>query len=345
VLAMARAGAKAETAAQIDAALRAAGVDTQGAVISAVDAGVTAALAAAKTAATDGADPMVIQPANQAWVQDGFPVRQEFLDALAVQYGVEAMAADFAADPEKMRAAINDWVADRTNDLIPELFPEGSIDVATVLVLVNALYLKAAWSEPFRKGQPAAFFTGDGAVQVPMMTSPDPVRGVAGKGWTAVTIPYLGGGAAMTLLVPDKGGFSSTLKALDAAMVGSAASVTKSVSLTMPLFSIASTSDAKGIAEQLGIADIFSTSAADLSGIAGVPGDLYAQSFVHQAVVKVDEKGTEAAAATGMGVGVTSLPMVDLELTVDRPFLFWISETVTGAPLFLGAVTDPTASA
>ncbi len=344
VLAMARAGAKAETAAQIDAALRATGIDAQGAVISAVDDGVTAALDAAGKSGGKNAEPTVIQAANQAWVQDGLPVRPEYLDALAVQYGIDAMAAGFAADPEKMRLAINSWVAGRTNHLIPELFPDGSIDPSTVLVLVNALYLKAPWASRFRTGRPAAFFTGTGEVQAPMMTGPKPVRGAIGNGWTSATIPYLGGGAAMTLLVPDKGGFAATVKSLDAAVIHRAAAATTSVNLTMPLFSIRTTSDAKGIAEQLGMTDIFAPGVADLSGIAGRPGHLYAQTFVHQTVVNVDEQGTEAAAATGMAIARMSLPMVDLQLTVDRPFLFWISETRTGAPLFLGAVTDPTAS-
>jgi serpin B len=343
VLAMARAGAKGDTADQLDTALRAKGVDAQGAVITAVDDGVAAALTAAKKAATDDAEPMVIQPANQAWVQNGFEVHQEYLDTLAVQYGIEAMGADFAAGPEKMRAAINTWVADRTNDLIPELFPQGSIDESTVIVLVNALYLKAPWANPFVKGQPAAFHTDDGEVQAPMMKGHDPVRGATGEGWTAVTIPYLGGMLTMTVLVPDKGKFDAVLKTLDGTAMVTAAGTKKSVMLTMPMFDISTTTAAQQVAEKLGITDIFQPDAVDLSGIAGVRGDLYAQSLLHQCVVKVDEKGTEAAAATGLSMGTTAMPMVDLDLIVDRPFLFWISETRTEAPLFLGIVTDPTA--
>lgn len=98
----------------------------------------------------------------------------------------------------------------------------------------------------------------------------------------------------------------------------------------------------KKIANSLGIEDIFA--GADLSGIAGAPGQLVATAFVHQAVVKVNEKGTEAAAATAMGISESSVPAPPpLHLVVDRPFLFWISETATGAPLFLGVVTDPSA--
>ncbi|WP_353651069.1 serpin family protein [Nakamurella sp. A5-74] len=342
VLAMARAGAKGATARQIDAALHSAGVEAQGAVISAVDAGVAAAIAAAEKSAQEGDDPIVINTANQTWVQNGYPVHQEYLDALAVQFGVEAVAADFAGDPEGMRTALNAWVAQRTNDLIPELFPPGSIDPSTVVVLVNALYLKAAWPQPLSRVGKISFVTDAGArIQPEMMRSASPVRGASGDGWTAATIPYRGGGAAMTVLVPDAGRFDAVLTALDSTLMRQAAATRTSVQLTMPLLDLKTIAPAKEIAISLGIEDIFGS--ADLSGIAGSPGDLVASEFLHQAVVKVDEKGTEAAAAAGMAILESSAPMPQLELVVDRPFLFWISESTTGAPLFLGVVTDPSA--
>lgn len=346
VLAMARAGANGDTAAQIDAALRANGVAAQGAAISAVDAGIRAALESSETAAgnTDRKDEqLVIEAANQAWVQRDFEVHQPYLDTLAVQYGIEAMSADFVTDPEKMRLGINSWVADRTHRLIEDLFPENAIDDLTRLVLVNALYLKGAWGQPFSPAQPAPFFTGAKQVQAQMMTGFETFHGAVGNGWTAVSIPYLGDAARMTLLVPGKGGFEAMTTSLDAATIAAAGARSATVSLTMPKFAVSSGFDAKKIAQQLGIQDIFDTRS-DLSGIAGPPGYLYAQSFVHRTVVKVDENGTEAAAATGMAIGAGSGvagPIV--QLTVDRPFLFWISEQTTGAPLFLGAVTDPTA--
>lgn len=343
VLAMARAGAKGATASQIDAALHSAGTDAQGAVISAVDAGVAAAIAAGENSAQDGDEPLVVRTANQTWVQNGYPVHQEYLDALAVQFGVEAVAADFAGDPEGVRTALNAWVAQRTNNLIPDLFPRGSIHPTTVVVLVNALYLKAPWMRPFSKIGATTFITAQGIrIKTPMMQSAAAVNGVVGDGWTAASIPYRGGGATMTVLVPDAGRFDAVLKALDSTLMGRAADGEDEMALTMPLFDLETTSPAKKIANSLGIEDIFA--GADLSGIAGAPGQLVATAFVHQAVVKVNEKGTEAAAATAMGISESSVPAPPpLHLVVDRPFLFWISETATGAPLFLGVVTDPSA--
>lgn len=342
VLAMARAGADGDTARQIDAALTVAGTDAQGAVISAVDAGITNAIAASENLPRVAS--MVIRAANQTWVQNRLPVRQQYLDALAAQYGVEAVAADFGHDPDGMRRAINGWVSERTNALIPELFPQDSISNDTVLVLVNALYFKAAWKDPFVTASAAPFHTGGGAtVPVPMMRSLHRLQGAAGDGWTSVTIPYAGRAASMTLLVPDPGRYDAVLAQFDARTLAAAANSDHGIALTMPLFSVRSTPDAKQIAQQLGIVDIFTTDA-DLSGIAGPPGYLIADQFVHQTVVTVDENGTEAAAATGM----TMVPLAGvagdiIALTVDRPFLFWISESRTGAPLFLATVTDPTA--
>ena len=112
----------------------------------------------------------------------------------------------------------------------------------------------------------------------------------------------------------------------------------------MPGFEIHSTPDVMTAIKAMGVTDLFDPNAVDLSGIAGDKGDLVATSFVHQAVVLVDENGTEAAAATGLGISATGMPQLDGEIVVDKPFLFWIHDTVTGAPVFLGIVGDPTAT-
>ena len=145
VLAMARAGAEGDTATQLDAVLGISGADEQGAAIAAIDTGIAEALAAAEL----GRNPITLTASNEVWVADGLAVRQDYLDRLAREFGVSAVAADFAGQPEQMRQAINSWVSERTNNLIPQLIPEGSIDAETLMVLVNALYLKAPWYMPF----------------------------------------------------------------------------------------------------------------------------------------------------------------------------------------------------
>lgn len=212
------------------------------------------------------------------------------------------------------------------------------------MVLVNALYLKASWDRPMLPAEQSNFTTTAGRqIKTDMMSGS--ATGVVGDGWTSASIPYLGDRARMTLLVPDSGHFDATVASLDGTMMAAATRSGTALRLTMPKFAVSSTPDAKAIAKRLGVTDVFVDQRADLSGIAGPPGYLKASAFVHRAVVKVDEKGTEAAAATGMVMGAFSGqagPIV--QLTVDRPFAFWISETRTGALLFLGTVTDPTAS-
>ncbi len=339
VLAMARAGAKGATADQLDAALQLTGTYAQGGALTAVDDGIAAAIKAAGSAT-----PMTILAANQTWVQQGFPVHPEYLDTLASQFGAQAVAADFAADPEAVRAAINTWVSQRTNNLIPDLFPSGSISRDVLLALVNALYLKASWEKPFTKSpQPTPFTTADGrSVPAAMMSAGHPLQGASGKGWTSVSVPYSGGGLAMTLLLPDAGQFDTTLKSMDATTITAASAATDPVQLTMPTFTIHSVPAVQQAIQQMGVIDLF-TNSADLSGIAGKPGELMAGSFVHQCVIKVDENGTEAAAASGMSMVPTYALADPRIMIIDRPFLFWIHESATGAPLFLGAVSDPTA--
>lgn len=338
VLAMARAGAKAETARQLDVVLGLDGPDAQGGAITAIDAGIAAALAAAERVR----QPISVTASNEAWIANGIAVRQEYLDLLARQFAVSAVAADFAGQPEPTRRAMNDWVSKRTNELIPELFPVGSIDPSTLLVLVNALYLKAPWRVPFGPPSDRAFTTGAGAsVQVSMISTM--TQGVAEEvdGWTAATVAYAGSGLQMTLLVPDAGRFDDVLLQLDAHLMAAAAQATGGVLLTMPSFDISSTPEVQDAIAAFGVVDLFSAAAADLSGIYGEPGQLFATALVHKATITVDQYGTEAAAATGMAMAGSAPPPPPMKLTIDRPFFFWISGQGTGAPLFLGTVTDP----
>lgn len=337
VLAMARAGAKSATAAQLDSLLRLAGSDEQGAAMSAIDQELEWVVRA--VGAQDGA--VVIRPANEAWIQDGFDVHQEYVDQLAWQFGVSVVAADFENHPDQMRAAIHQWVGERTNGLIPELFGPDGIDSGTLLVLVNALYLKAPWLQPFELTSEGEFTTGTGAtVRARMMRAPEIRSGAVGVGWTSVSLPYAGSGLQMILLVPDAGSFDTVIAGLNPDLMTSASRTDVSYLLTMPPFAITSRPAVLDAAKALGVSDLFDPAAADLSGIAGTPGALSVNGFVHEATIRVDENGTEAAAATGAMLG-GGVPPPPVELIIDRSFLFWIAAT-SGAPLFLGLVTDPT---
>ena len=334
--AMAEAGAGDETAAQIADVF---GFPAQPGVHEAMNA-LTAAFDAANHDEPDGE--VILQLANAVWGQTGQDLGSDFLDTLAAEYGAGVETTDFADDAEGSRQAINGWVAEATRDRIPELVPDGMITPETVVMLVNAIYLKAGWASPFLADATLdePFHRADGSsVDVPMMHDPMlHTRAARGDGYTAVELPYIGGELSMVVVVPDEG---QALADLEAALTGEQLGEilggldTATVDLALPRWDIATALDLSGPMSALGL----EIPGGDLSGIA--PG-VGIGAAVHAANITVDEEGTEAAAATAVA-GVTSAPLPGEILTVraDRPFLYLIQHTETGAPLFYGRLTDP----
>jgi serpin B len=240
---------------------------------------------------------------------------------------------------------INDWVHEQTEERIPELLGRGAVDTLTRLVLVNAVYLKAAWQQPFAEGSthPAPFTLADGTtVDVPTMTTETQFGYADGDGWQAVELPYVGGQLAMTIVVPDDlAGFVDGLDADSfAAIVDSLES--SYVDLSMPKFGIETKTDLADTLAAQGMPLAFDPAAADFSGITAEER-LFITAVVHQANIDVDEKGTEAAAATAVAMGLSALPE-PVTMRIDRPFLFALRDVPTGTILFLGQVADPSAS-
>ncbi len=285
--------------------------------------------------------------ANSLWGQKGYAFQPAFLDLLAENYGAGLRLADFQAAPEPARQTINQWVSDQTKDKINDLIPAGAITPDTRLVLANAIYFYAKWLYPFDGSltQPGDFNLMDGTtVSVPMMSlgRVTGLRYAAGSGYQAVELPYAGDKIALTLIVPDAGRFAEVQSALTSSELESlwGSLETKQVELSLPKFKYESSFSLGQTLSQLGMSDALTPGAADFSGMDG-SRDLFISDILHKAVVAVDEDGTEAAAATAVVVGITSLPVVDVQLTVDRPFIFAIRDTQSGAMLFLGQVVNP----
>lgn len=281
--------------------------------------------------------------ANSVWIQDGFTVLPTYLDTLAENYGAGLYVRDFASAPEPAREAINSWVADLTEDQIPALFPAGTINTLTRLVLANAVFFHGDWKVQFRKDSPNAIFHAlSGDVSVPTMRGNYNAGIWSGPGWNAGALDYVGDTTSMIVVVPDAGTFSNfeaglTVELLSTILAGARPS--GSADLIMPRFKFATDVALNETLSALGMPAAFSDSA-DFSGINGAR-DLRVQSAIHQAIIAVDEKGTTASAATGVSVGLVSAPPT---LVVDRPFLFFIRHNPTGAILFQGRVVDPAAS-
>jgi serpin B len=280
--------------------------------------------------------------ANAMWGQQGFSFLPSYLDLLALNYGAGMHVVDFAGATESARLTINQWVSDQTVGKIPDLLAPGVLDSGTAFVLTNAVYFKADWQSAFRPDSPNGTFNApSGPVQVPMMSLHEAVAGWAGTGYRVATLPYKGGTTSMILIVPDADTFDAfesglTFDGLEAILTPPASTI--NYLFAMPRFKFKT---AVGLADkltQLGMSDAF-TGAADFSGIDG-GHDLFIKAVIHQAMIAVDEKGTEAAAATAV-VGETTSAILGENLTVDRPFLFAIRDDATGTLLFLGRVVDP----
>ncbi len=283
--------------------------------------------------------------ANALWGQAGFPVEQDFLDALAVNYGTGLRVLDFAGAAEAARQTINAWVAGETNERIPELLAPGVVTPETLLVLTNTLYLLADWAFPFdsRATTDGGFTRLDGSVvSVPLMHQSLNAGYAAGDGWRAVDLAYAGDEVAMLLVVPDEGRY---LEAETAAAVlfeeARSALVPGDVRLSLPRFEFRTQASLPEALRSLGMVDAFDGGRADFSGISS-EGGLYISDVIHEVFVSVNEAGTEAAAATAV-VMVRGAAVAPVELTVDRPFLFWLYDRPTGSVLFLGRVLDPAA--
>ncbi len=300
-----------------------------------------------------GGDGFRLSIANAIWGQQGYRFLPGFLDVLALSYGAGLRPVDFVEAPERSRVTINDWVADRTEDRVKDLIPAGAIDVDTRLVLTNAIYFKAAWESQFEEGSTVdrAFNLLDGGVvQTPMMIQTAEFGYADGNGYLAIDLPYKGNEMSMAILVPDAGEFSDFAASLDADLVSRALAGmgAERVRLTMPLFKFESQLSLNETLKAMGMPNAFDGGSADFSGMNGVsctdnPMCLRITDVVHKAFVAVDEEGTEAAAATGVVVGITSMPPEPVQVVIDRPFLFLIRDVETGAILFVGRVMDPSA--
>ena len=281
--------------------------------------------------------------ANSLWGQAGHSFRPEYLDLLALNYGAEMHLMDFANAAAVARRTINKWVEDATEGNIQDIVSGGALNAQTRLVLVNAIYFNAKWEDPFSKfaTKKGDFYLLDGGtVRVPMMSQDEPFPYLRGRGFQVFELPYVGRELAMGILMPDTGKFRDVESSLDARQLNTIVRnlETRYLDLKMPRFDFESEFEMRDTLSEMGMRRAFG--GADFSGMDG-GRELRLSEVLHKAFVKVDERGTEAGAATSVFASVISNPMYPLEVTVDRPFIFWIRDIPTGTLLFLGRVLNP----
>jgi len=332
-------GARGSTLAALDAALGTTGEDRRAAL-----AALRGALLAndgdpAAATADELPERPIIHLASRVVTDDGFEVDPAYLDALADVFDAGVQQADLGS--EAGMDVLSAWIRHHTGGLIEKTGIEPDPDLR--LVLQDAILLAARWQTPFEHHAtaPRPFTLPDGSpVDTKTMAAMSSFAYAEVEGWRAVRLPYVEALHADVLLPPpgtDPAEASPELLAEVSAALDSAKP--ELIDLTLP------TLDLKP--EKLGLLDVLPAigapvlcaDAPDLSGMG--PGDLCVGQAVQQAVLKVDEEGTVAAAVTEIGVVEVSAPTPDHTLHFDRPFLLTISHTETAWPLFLAAIRDP----
>ncbi len=283
--------------------------------------------------------------AQSLWGERGLPVLADFQSILRTDYGASLRLVDFSGAPDATRLQINDWVEQRTNDRIKDLLHKGDIDPLTRMVLVNAIYFKAAWQHPFNGAvtrKDAIFHVGARQVKAAMMHQTRDFRYAEGEGFQAVELPYEGGELSMVVLLPVKqDSLHSLERSLTAAKLdgwlGKLAS--RKVAVELPRFKFKTRVELAKELKAMGMSLAFGPEA-DFSGISTAE-KLRISKVIHEAFVGINEAGTEAGAATAAVVGLAAPPETPVPFRADHPFLFLIREQRTGSVLFLGRVTDP----
>ena len=284
--------------------------------------------------------------ANALWGAKGVGFLDAFLRAAQDGYGAGLRELDFEKDTEGSRQAINNWIEQKTEGKIQNLFPSGSIDRRMRLVLTNAIYFKSAWQLPFDQQltKESDFTLANGQkVTVPLMQKTGRFTYFEDANLQGLELPYKAYELSMLILLPRKAnGLPALEKSLTAERLSAIESkpLPASVDVFLPRFKTTSSFELTAPFRRLGMELPF-TDKADFSGMNGKT-DLLISTIVHKAYVDVNEKGTEAAAATGVGMTATSaMPAPAKEFRADHPFLFLIRHRRSGTILFIGRVQNP----
>jgi serpin B len=302
----------------------------------------------------EGREPVSLMIANRLFGQSGFEFRKSFLDTLQSDYGAPFEALDFSKKPGDAVRLINQWVETQTKQRIQDLIPGNALNKETRLVLVNAIYFKAAWNFVFQTNgtEPRPFrIAGTEQASVPTMLNTSHMAFAKRDGCTAVAIPYINDELQFLILLPDQpDGLAAFEANLDAKLLSACAHLEQpKVTLYLPKFKMEPPTLALGDElKSLGMKSAFDIpkGSANFDIMAPQTPDsyLFISQIFHKTFLTIDEYGTEAAAATSnmmATLGIEKPEAKPVEIHVDHPFLFAIQHRASGACLFLGRVTDP----
>ncbi|XP_021054076.1 serpin B4-like isoform X4 [Mus pahari] len=269
-----------------------------------------------------------LKAANSIYGAKDFPFLQTFLEDIKEYYQANVESLDFEHAAEESEKKINSWVESQTNGKIKDLFPSGSLSSSTILVLVNAVYFKGQWNHKFDKKH---------TTEEKFWLNKD----VKAK---IVEIPYKGKELSMFVLLPvEIDGLKKIEEQLTADKLlewtRAENMYMTELHLCLPRFKVEEKYDLPVPLEHMGMVDAFDPQKADFSGMSSTQG-LVVSRVLHKSFVEVNEEGTEAAAATGVEIGLTSAPIQE-DFCCDHPFLFFIKHSKTNSILFFGRMSSP----
>lgn len=295
---------------------------------------------------------VIINTANKIYPNVGFEIKKDFLDLIAKHFHSDVQQVNYSK-PAESANTINQWVAEKTKDKIKNLISPDALNDLTRMVLVNAIYFKGNWLNKFNSNhtEKKDFHAIDGK------TAPVDMMHMSGKKYLFIwhpgglaadscTFPYVGEKIAMTVILPEEG------KSLDEIEAGLTPEVLNTiytcdfphekVNVQLPKFKLEHKTELSGTFKEMGVNLPFDQARADFTGINSDPTGLYISKVVHQAVVEVNEEGTEAAAATGV-IMMTRMAILDQprDFICNRPFIFVIHERTHNTTLFMGKYVKP----
>ena len=343
-LAMAYAGAQGQTATQMAQAMHFSLHDEQ------LHAAIGALSGQLMTEASDGGKTLYqLSVADAVWTQQGLPYNPDFLRVPQKDYASELHQPDFVHSYQQARTDINRWVAQNTADKIPNLLPNGSVDATTRMILVNAIYFKGDWATPYEKERTSDqpfHLDGQNSVSTPLMFENVSCPASESDDLQIVELPYNGDKLSMVILLPRSvDGMGALEKQLTAKNIDQWTSqlADQSVNVHLPKFKMGCSFELADTLKSMGMRDAFNYPAADFTGMTTAER-LHISAVVHQALIDVNEEGTEAAAATGIDmVAGAAMRQRLMDFRADHPFIFLIRQQSTGAILFAGRVVNPKA--
>lgn len=289
--------------------------------------------------------------ANAVWVQRDYPLLPDYVRLLGQDYAAAPETVDFLADATGAAGRINKWAERNTNGRIKNLLRAGDLSANTRLVLTNTVWMKADWLRQFHPAmtRPGDFHAGAGdTIRLPFMHQQEPFRHLDTPGFQAIELPYVGEEMAMIVFLPKaRDGLPAFEGELDAEKlerwIGQLrAGGPEPVDLALPKIRLETRYQLARTLSDMGMALAFGQGA-DFSGIDGRRG-LFIAKAIHQTFLQVDEKGTEAAAATALVMNESSgPPPPKIRFHADHPFFFLLRDNRSGAVLFMGRIAAPSA--